>query len=205
MTGDGARIRHTGEGRHRRLAIVLASVALGMVGMAYAAVPLYQLFCQVTGYAGTPKRATSASSHVVERTIAVRFDANTSPALPWRFEPAERQMELKLGENRLAFYRAVNDGREPVVGTATFNVTPDVAAPYFNKIACFCFTEQTLQPGQSVDMPVSFFIDPAIMKDKDAAHLTTITLSYTFYPVHKPQGAASVREAPKSGAAASKG
>ena len=179
--------------RHTRLALVLASVALGMVGMAYAAVPLYQLFCQVTGYAGTPKRAIQASTSSVEQTITVRFDANTSPALPWSFEPVERQVTLKLGENKLAFYKARNDSAEPVVGTATFNVTPDAAASYFNKVACFCFTEQRLEPGQSIDMPVSFFIDPAILKNKDVAHLTTITLSYTFYRVENPQGAAAAR------------
>ncbi len=159
--------------------LVMAAV---MLGAAYAAVPLYRLFCQVTGYGGTIRQASKPASVILQKRMTIRFDANVSPDLPWSFQPAVSKMDVRIGETTLAFYRAHNTSSKPVTGTAIFNVTPEIAGAYFNKLACFCFTEQTLQPGQTIDMPVSFFIDPAIMKDVDARVLSEITLSYTFYP-----------------------
>ncbi len=168
---------------HKRIALSSAALAVGMIGVAYAAVPLYRIFCQVTGYGGTTQVAEQASEVILSKKIKVRFDANTSRKLGWSFEPVEREIELKIGETRLAYYKASNQSDEATTGTATFNVTPPSAGAYFNKIACFCFTKQTLQPGQSVDMPVSFFIDPEIVNDKDLDGVTAITLSYTFFPL----------------------
>jgi cytochrome c oxidase assembly protein subunit 11 len=173
--------------RHRKVGMIAAGGALFMLCLAFAAVPLYQMFCQATGYAGTTQRATKASATVLERTVTVRFDATVGPNLPWTFEPVQREVTVKFGETSLAFYRATNNSSKPVVGTATFNVTPDQVGVYFNKLECFCFTEQRLEPGESVDMPVSFFIDPAMVTDKDAAHIGQITLSYTFFPVDIPK------------------
>ena len=158
------------------------AVVVGMVGASYAAVPLYYLYCRVTGYGGTPQRAEAAPTAVGDRVITVRFDTNTDAALPWTFQPEQRSVQVKVGENRLAFFRAVNNSDHPVVGRATFNVVPDLAGRYFNKIQCFCFTEQKLEAGQSVEMPVSFFIAPEILKDRDGDNIQEITLSYTFYP-----------------------
>ncbi len=169
----------------RRTAIVLSLVVVGMVGMAYASVPLYQLFCQVTGYGGTTQRAQAPADMVVDRMIKVRFDANTAKHLKkmgWEFKTSQDVMEVKVGEERLAFYESFNAQGSSISGTATFNVTPHKAGPYFNKIECFCFTEQVLAPGQHIDMPVSFFIDPDIMNDEGLDDITEITLSYTFYP-----------------------
>ena len=176
--------------RHRRVASVLGGVVIAMIGMAYAAVPLYRIFCQMTGYGGTPQVAVKGADKILDRTITVRFDANVAPALPWSFTPKQRTMDVRLGETSLAHYSATNTSDKPMRGTASFNVTPDSAGPFFNKIECFCFTEQVLQPGQSVDMPVSFFVDPAIIADPDARKLSTITLSYTFHPMDKPSTAA---------------
>lgn len=150
--------------------------------MSYAAVPLYRMFCQVTGFGGTPQVAAEPSQTVLNQTITMRFDANVSKKLAWKFVPLERKIKLRIGENRIANYRATNISDRPLTGTATFNVAPESAGVHFNKIECFCFTEQTLQPGESVDMPVSFFVDPEIVKDPNAAHFTQLTLSYTFYP-----------------------
>lgn len=167
--------------RNGRLAVVLGGTALAMVGAAYASVPLYDLFCKVTGYGGTTRVATSAPAEVTDFAVTVRFNADTQSALPWRFQPVERSMSVRAGEHHLAFYRAENLGDAPLVGTATFNVTPQSAGAYFNKIDCFCFEEQYLAAGQSADMPVSFFVDPAIADDPDTAHIRTITLSYMFF------------------------
>jgi len=176
--------------RHIRVAMICAITAAGMLGLAYAAVPLYTLFCQVTGFAGTTQRAERPSETVLDRVVTIRFDANVAHGLSWKFQPVQQTMDVKIGENTLAFYHAENTSDRPVTGTATFNVTPEIAGSYFNKIECFCFTEQHLEPGESVDMPVSFFIDPAIVEDDIAGHLTQITLSYTFYPAEKPKAAA---------------
>ena len=170
--------------RNGRTAALAALLVLAMTGLAFASVPLYRLFCQVTGFDGTTMRATSdAPGAVAGKEIAVRFDANIAPSLPWRFKPEEQVQKIALGERDIAFYTAKNLSARAVTGTATFNVTPVWAGKYFNKIQCFCFREQTLQPGEEVRMPVVFFVDPKIADDPDAGRISEITLSYTFYPV----------------------
>ena len=176
---------------NKRLAAALFALTAVMIGVSFAAVPLYRLFCQATGYDGTPKRVDAASARMFDREITVRFDANVSSALGWNFQPAQREMRLKLGENALAFYTAVNMSATPLTGTATFNVTPEIAGSYFSKVECFCFTEQRLAPGQKADLPVSFFIDPAIAGDPDARGIQEITLSYTFFKANKPDASAA--------------
>ncbi|WP_051341044.1 cytochrome c oxidase assembly protein [Azospirillum halopraeferens] len=167
--------------RNRKLLISLFGLVAGMIGLAYASVPLYALFCQVTGFGGTTQRADAAPDTVLERTIKVRFNADTNRALPWSFRPVEREVTVKVGETHITSYRAANRGESPTVGTAVYNVTPDKAGIYFNKIECFCFTEQVLHPGEEVDMPVAFFVDPAIASDPKMGDVSTITLSYTFF------------------------
>jgi cytochrome c oxidase assembly protein subunit 11 len=184
-------------GRHRAVAVWCVVVVAAMLGAAYASVPLYRLFCQMTGFDGTPRIATKPSETVLDKTITVRFDANVAPGLPWSFTPLQTTARVKIGENALAFYRAANTSDQPVYGMATFNVSPEQAAPFFNKLQCFCFTEQVLQPGESVDMPVSYFVDPQIAGDRDAQGIAQITLSYTFYPVPAPKpGVAGKVDAP---------
>ncbi len=171
-------------GSPARTAFLLFGLVAAMVGLSFASVPLYQLFCQVTGYGGTPRIDETAAPQVPsQRIITVRFDANVNPDLPWRFGPTERQMQVRLGDHTLAAYEAVNDSARAVTGTAVFNVSPFKAGPYFSKLDCFCFTEQTLQPGQAVSMPVSFYVDPAIADDPETRDVKIITLSYTFYPL----------------------
>ena len=178
----------SGKPRHGVVAASVGAVALGMVGMSYAAVPLYEMFCQVTGYGGTTQKATAAPTKVLDRTIKVYFDANISNSLPWKFKPVQNAMELKIGDTGLAYYKATNLSDKTVKGSALFNVTPVAAGSYFNKIECFCFSEQELKPGESVDMPVTFFIDPDFVKDPDAQKIQEITLSYTFFPIDgKPE------------------
>lgn len=181
-----AHSRPAGAASHRRTAIVLSSIVVGMIGMSYAAVPLYQLFCQTTGYGGTPKIAEQAPDKILDRTIKVRLDANVAKDLPWKFEPKQNEFTVRLGETILVHYQATNIGTVTTRGTASYNVSPDSAGAYFNKIACFCFTEQKLEPGQSVDMPVTFFIDPALIDDRDTNRIPVITLSYTFHAMDKP-------------------
>jgi cytochrome c oxidase assembly protein subunit 11 len=166
---------------HRRTVIALVGIAGGMAAMAWAAVPLYDLFCRVTGYGGTPRIAAAGAEEVLDRTISIRFDASKAAGMPWEFRPAQNRMEVKLGETNLAFYEASNPSERPVTGTASFNVSPPVVGGYFVKIDCFCFQEQTLAPGEAVTMPVTFYIDPAIVEDASAEGVSTITLSYTFY------------------------
>ncbi len=180
--------------RHRRTAVWCAGVVVAMVGASYAAVPLYRLFCEATGIDGTPRIASKPSDKVLDRTINIRFDANVSPGMPWSFEPVQRTVDVKLGETTLVLYRATNTSDHTIRGTATFNVFPEQSGPFFNKLECFCFKEQTLAPGESIDMPVSFFVDPAIVNDKDARGITHITLSYTFYPVAPKPGLAEKRD-----------
>ena len=168
------------------------ALVIGMVGASYAAVPLYYLFCRATGYGGTPNRADSAPGAVGDGLITVRFDTNVDPKLPWLFEPEQRLVQIRLGEDRLVYFRAVNRSAEPIVGHATFNVVPDSAARYFSKIQCFCFTEQRLDAGQSVDMPVVFFVAPEILSDRAASSVKEITLSYTFYPAANQKTAAKI-------------
>jgi len=172
--------------RDARVGAICAAVAFGMVGLAYAAVPLYALFCQVTGFGGTTQRASAPSAVVLDRTITVRFDANVAPGLGWRFEPVQRTVEVRIGENALIFYRATNATDRPLVGTSTFNVTPETAGIYFQKLECFCFKEQRLEPGETIEMPVSFYVDPRLATDPETRGLTQITLSYTFHRVEKP-------------------
>lgn len=167
--------------RSRLLALALASVVAGMVGMSFAAVPLYRVFCAATGYGGTPKIGPSVSPGIIARPIEVRFNADTHPALPWRFAPVEQSARLQLGEQRLAFYTATNQGDRPITGVATYNVSPDKAAKYFHKTACFCFDQQTLEPGREMQFPLSFYVDPALASDPSTADVHTITLSYTFF------------------------
>jgi len=182
---------------HTRVAILAAGLAFSMLGMAYAAVPLYQMFCQVTGFAGTTQRAIEVPDKVLDQTITIRFDSNITGGLNWKFKAVEPTVDVKIGENKLAFYQATNNSDVPVTGTASFNVAPEAAGFYFSKVECFCFQEQTLQPGETVEMPVSFFVDPDIINDPDARHLTQITLSYTFYPVAKKSAKLTVPQSDK--------
>lgn len=187
--------------RNTLLAGGLAAVMVGMAGLSFAAVPLYRLFCQVTGFAGTPMiggpAAPGAKAGASGRTITVRFNADTNPGLPWRFAPSQNQLEVKLGEDHLAFYEARNRAAGPVTGVSTYNVTPEKVGRYFHKTACFCFDEQTLAAGQEMQFPLSFWVDPAIATDPDTADVTTITLSYTFFR--------SLDDAARNGALASVG
>jgi cytochrome c oxidase assembly protein subunit 11 len=172
-----------------RTALFLVLLVFGMTGMAFASVPLYRMFCELTGFDGTPRRAEKAPGAVAGE-IGVRFDANVHPGLPWKFEPEQKTVEVSPGAPTKIFYRAQNLTARTITGQAAFNVSPDQAGKYFNKIQCFCFTEQTLKPGQTVDMPVVFFVDPKLMTDEDTRDIHEITLSYTFYPV---ETAASAR------------
>ena len=171
----------------RRTAIGTGAIAAGMVALSFAAVPLYRAFCQATGFGGTTGRAEVAAlpdQHALTgRTVKIRFDGNTSSALPWRFAPEATDISAKIGERKLAFYKATNFSAAAVTGRATYNVSPDVAGKYFKKIQCFCFNEQTLKAGETVEMPVTYFVDPAILDDPIARRIDEITLSYTFYPV----------------------
>ena len=167
--------------RNLNVLMVLVGVVAGMTGLAYASVPLYRLFCEVTGFGGTPQRAAVVPTEISDRTVRVTFTADVAAGLGWKFQPLQHNLQLKVGDHKLAFYVAENLESKPVTGRATFNVSPDVYGPYFSKIECFCFTEQTLQPGQRVEMPVSFFIDPAMLDDPALNKLNDVTLSYTFF------------------------
>lgn len=166
---------------NKRSGLMFALVPVAMLALAYASVPLYRMFCQATGYGGTTQRAAAAPAQVLDRTVEVLFDANTSGGLPWTFEPVQRRQEVKLGETSMAFFRVTNRSARRLTGTATFNVDPQEAGVYFSKIQCFCFTEQTLEPGQSVEMPVTYFVDPGLATDKDVNSIGRIVLSYTFF------------------------
>jgi cytochrome c oxidase assembly protein subunit 11 len=166
----------------KRMALILGGVAAFMTGMAFAAVPLYGLICTATGMGGATQRVEKPSERVLDKSIIVRFDANILPKLKWRFEPVEREVKLRIGETKLAFYAVASRADQTTTGTATFNVTPEIAGRYFDKIECFCFKEQTLKPGETAELPVSFYVDPAIMDDPDARGVREITLSYTFFP-----------------------
>ncbi|WP_339853273.1 cytochrome c oxidase assembly protein [uncultured Nisaea sp.] len=186
--------------KNGRLALILAGVVVGMVGLSFASVPLYNIFCRVTGFGGTTQIADKDSATVLDRMVTVRFDASVQPDLNWSFKPEQKAIRLKVGETQLAFYEAVNLGDEPVVANAVFNVTPDKAGLYFDKIDCFCFTEQVLQPGQRADMPVSFYIDPEMDQDVKMDGVTTITLSYTFYKAQDQSAAKAARDQAAAGA-----
>jgi cytochrome c oxidase assembly protein subunit 11 len=173
--------------RPAKIAIAAACVPLAMFGAAYASVPLYELFCQVTGYGGTTQIATKAADSISERTVKVRFDSNLAPGVPWTFTPEKPEVTLRLGENGLAFYRVVNRSDAPVTAVATYNVTPHKAGPYFQKLECFCFQDRTLAPGESMDLPVIFYVDPRLGTDEDVRDVTEITLSYTFFKAGDPR------------------
>ena len=164
-----------------RTGLLLAGVVVSMVGMSFAAVPLYDLFCRVTGFGGTTQVAEQASSEVLERTVKVRFNADVNYDMPWAFAPETREVEVKIGEEQLVFYHARNEAARPLTGVASYNVTPAKAGVYFNKVACFCFNEQRLAPGEEIEMGVYFFVDPAMADDPGMDDVTTITLSYTFF------------------------
>jgi cytochrome c oxidase assembly protein subunit 11 len=185
------------EKNHKIIAASCGVFVLSMLGAAYAAVPLYQMFCQVTGFGGTPQIATSAPDTIIGRTIRVRFDSNVSAGLGWEFQPVQREIEVKIGETALAFYRAKNTSGRDQWGTASYNVTPEVTGAYFNKIHCFCFEKQHLKAGEEIDMPVQFFIDPSMVDDKTLNGIQTITLSYTFFAAEPPALAAGAPAAPK--------
>jgi cytochrome c oxidase assembly protein subunit 11 len=185
--------------RHFRTAVLAGAIAVGMVGLAYASVPLYRIFCQVTGFGGTTQKSDGAGLATPEqmqalagRTVKVRFDGNVRGGLPWQFAPAQGPMEIRIGEQNMAFYKASSSASAPTTGSATFNVSPAAAGKYFAKIQCFCFNEQTLNPGQTVEMPVVFYVDPAILDDPDARDIDEITLSYSFFPVAEPTRPAGI-------------
>ncbi len=184
------------------IAVACAAFAAGMVGAAFASVPLYQLFCQVTGYGGTTQRAEAAPDTVSDQQVTVRFDGNVAKGLPWTFRPNQREVRVRLGEKTQVSYHVENKSDRAITGQALFNVTPDAAGLYFNKIACFCFSNQTLQPGETVEMPIVFYVDPDMADSEELKNLLAITLSYTFFPVDEPEPVAT---GPKAAEDAAKG
>jgi cytochrome c oxidase assembly protein subunit 11 len=172
------------DNRNRRTAAIFAAVAAAMLALGFASVPLYRLFCQVTGFGGTTMRVSEAEAGAITstgKTIAIRFDANVERGFPWMFRPEQVRDTVTIGARDMAIYTARNLSDEPITGTATFNVEPAYAGKYFNKVQCFCFTEQTLKPGEEVRMPVLYYVDPAILEDENARDVESITLSYTFH------------------------
>ena len=171
--------------RHLRVAFTCGAFVGVMLAVSFAAVPLYDWFCRTTGFDGTPLISRSAPKEAIERKITVRFDANVAPGLAWTFAPGQREVEIKVGEPLLVYYLAQNITAQESIGTATYNVSPPIAAAYFNKLECFCFTEQRLKAGERIEMPVAFFLDPAIDKDRELDGIREITLSYTFFPAKR--------------------
>jgi cytochrome c oxidase assembly protein subunit 11 len=181
--------------RNARVALFCAAGFVGMVGLAYASVPLYRAFCELTGFDGTARKAAAAPDQVLDRTLKVRFDANVRD-LPWTFTAEQSFQDAKIGETKLAHFRVTNHADKPITGRAVFNVVPQQAGPYFQKLDCFCFTDQTIQPGQTVDMPVLYFVDPKYARDFETKGKAEVTLSYTFFPaVDGKQAAAKAAEA----------
>ncbi|SMO76161.1 cytochrome c oxidase assembly protein [Ruegeria faecimaris] len=176
----------------QKTVVQTVGVVVLMGSLAWASVPFYDWFCRVTGYGGTTGVAEAAPEDILERTVTVRFDASKAKDMAWEFKPVERQMEIRIGETGLAFYEAYNPTDRPIAGQASYNVAPYSAGGYFQKIACFCFEEQVLQPGERVQMPVSFFVDPEMVEDLEAKYVHTITLSYTFYEIDLPEGYAAL-------------
>ena len=177
-----------------RTVLQACGVIVTMGALAWAAVPAYNYFCKVTGFGGVTQQADRGSDLILDRTIKIRFDAATDRDMPWQFKPEQREIELRIGETGLAFYRATNPTDRVVAGQASYNVAPFEAGGFFTKIDCFCFTEQVLQPGESVDMPVTFYVDPSIVEDRDAKYVHTITLGYTFYEIDLPEGYAAAED-----------
>jgi cytochrome c oxidase assembly protein subunit 11 len=167
--------------RHKAVAFSVAATVVIMLGMSYAAVPLYKIFCSVTGYGGTPRVAEAAPTTRGTRTLTVRFDANVAPGLPWAFTPETPSVRLRTGETATVFFKVTNEADRAIAAQAAYNVSPDQAGSYFDKITCFCFSEQTLGPGETAEMPVVFFLDPALEKDQTMANVGAVTLSYTFF------------------------
>jgi cytochrome c oxidase assembly protein subunit 11 len=183
--------------RNATTVALLAVVVLGMVGLSFASVPLYRLFCQATGFGGTTQRAAAAPGQIADAIVTVRFDAMTAPELGWEFRPLESAVRVHPGEQREVLFRAINRSAETVTGTATFNVTPTKTGIYFDKLQCFCFNEQQLKPGESRDMGVVFFVDPDLLTDPSTSEVRTITLSYTMYrapTASQPNAAVSRRD-----------
>jgi len=176
-----AETSHT-QRKMNRTALACVGIVMGMVGLAYASVPLYDLFCKVTGFGGTPVARASNDTQATNRTISVRFDSNVAPGLNWRFAPETPAVTVKLGETTTVLYKVTNRGDKPTTGIATYNVQPDLAGTYFSKLECFCFTEQTLQPGETLESAVVFYVDPRLAEDPDVKDLSSITLSYTYFP-----------------------
>lgn len=170
----------------KRTVVQLVTVVVVMGALSWASVPFYSWFCKVTGFGGVTNVVETASDVILDRDMTIRFDGSTDPSLPWSFKPVQREMTVKIGQTALAYYEATNTSSRPVAGQATYNVVPYEAGGFFDKIECFCFTEQVLQPGETVIMPVSFFVDPAIVDDRDAKYVHTITLSYTFFEIPLP-------------------
>jgi cytochrome c oxidase assembly protein subunit 11 len=187
------------QSRHGVVALALAGLVATMLGLAFASVPLYRLFCQATGYGGVPQRADRAPNEILDRTIRIRFDANVDRSLPWTFVPDQRVMDVKIGDTALAFFKATNNTDAAVTGRAVFNVAPELAGRYFTKIECFCFKQQTLAAHASAEMPVTFFVAPKIVDDEDTKSTSEITLSYTFYRSDKEPGIAAAPPAGNSG------
>jgi cytochrome c oxidase assembly protein subunit 11 len=179
-------------GPNAKVVAVTGLIAAGMGGLSFAAVPFYSWFCQTTGFAGTTSKAEAAPGEVLDQLVEVRFDSSTEPGMPVQFRPMQTKMSLRIGETGIAFFEAYNPTDKPVGSVATFNVSPDEAGGYFTKIQCFCFDEQVLQPHERVQMPVTFFVDPAIIKDEAAKGIRQITLSYTFFQADLPQTQASL-------------
>ena len=186
-TARREQLSRRGLGRDAVVSSICGFVVVLMVGASYAAVPFYNWFCRATGFNGTTQVATSApSSTPLARKIAVRFDSNVAPGLPWKFEPEQTEIEVKIGEVITVYYTVINQSARTTMGQAAYNVAPLTIGAYFQKINCFCFTEQTMGPGEKREMPVVFYVDPALVNDSDNDGLNTITLSYTFYPVREP-------------------
>ncbi|MFN3523875.1 MAG: cytochrome c oxidase assembly protein [Phenylobacterium sp.] len=167
--------------RNKRLAIICATVFVGMIGAAYAAVPVYRAFCQVTGFDGTVRRAEAAPDKVLDRKLTIRFDVNTRN-LPWDFSAEQVSQDVKLGETAMAFFKVTNHGDKPVTGRAIYNVVPESAGAYFRKLQCFCFSDQTIQPGETIEFPMIYFVDPEFATDFETKGKSEVTLSYTFFP-----------------------
>lgn len=189
MSDARPQINETIQKSNRRLAVVCVGFFVGMIGMAYAAVPLYDMFCRVTGYNGTTQRVEQYSQTVLDKEITVRFDANIANGLGWDFKPKQREVTLKIGETIQVAYEATNITSRPLGGRATFNVTPQAAGAYFMKVECFCFTFNVLQPGETMEMPVVFYVDPEIVGVEELKNINALTLSYTFFPMsgEKPE------------------
>ncbi|SET66998.1 cytochrome c oxidase assembly protein [Paracoccus homiensis] len=175
--------------RNSRTVLALVGVVVTMGALAWAAVPFYSWFCRVTGFGGTTQVSTAAPDQVLDEVIRVRFDANIDKDVPWTFRPMQTKMDVRLGESAMAYYEAINNSDQTITGTASYNVAPEVSGYYFDKIECFCFTEQTLKPGERIEMPINFFVDPELIEDGDAAWVRDITLSYTFHLTEPKQAA----------------